>query len=233
VRVIIAEDVALYRDMLRQTLLDGGLEVVGEAGTADEVVALVDAGPPDIVLLDIRMPPTFTDDGLRAALRIRQRHPGVAVLLLSNYGEVEYAVRLVRELGDRVGYLHKERTAGAAELLDAIGRVVNGGLVIDPDVVARLIRRPRVDSPLTQLTVRELETLGLMAEGHSNVAVARRMRIAVSTVEKHVTAVFRKLALSPDGDIGIANDNARVHAVLTYLRHTGRIRPSQVESAIP
>jgi DNA-binding NarL/FixJ family response regulator len=226
VRVIIAEDVGLYREMLRQTLVGNGLEVVGEAGCADEVVALVDAGPPDIVLLDIRMPPTFTDDGLRAALRIRERHQDVAVLLLSNYGEVAYAVRLVQELGDKVGYLHKERTASARELLDAIGRVVAGGVIIDPEVVARLIRRPRVDSLLEQLTARELEALALMAEGHSNATLARQMRITVSTVEKHVTAVFRKLALSPAGDIPVSSDNARVRAVLTYLRHTGRIQAS-------
>jgi DNA-binding NarL/FixJ family response regulator len=224
VRVIIAEDVGLYREMLVHTLTGNGLEVVGQAGCVDEVVALVDTTSADIVLLDIRMPPTFTDDGLRAALRIRERHPDMAVLLLSNYGEVAYAIRLVQELGDKVGYLHKERTATARELLDAINRVVAGGVIIDPDVVARLIRRPRADSMLDQLTAREMEALALMAEGHSNAALAKLMRIAMSTVEKHVTAVFRKLALSPDADGPVSSDNARVRAVLTYLRHTGRIQ---------
>jgi DNA-binding NarL/FixJ family response regulator len=229
-RVTIAEDVGLYRDMLCQTLTGNGHEVIGRARTAEETVALVDADPPDVVLLDIRMPPTFTDDGLRAAVQIRARHQSLPVMLLSSYGEVDYAVRLVQELGDGVGYLLKERTASARDLLDAIDRVVCGGVIIDPDVVAKLINRPRVDNPLDRLTERELAVLAHMAEGCSNSAVAKRLRIATSTVEKHATAVFRKLALSSDADNGsdtdkvVVNDNARVAAVLAYLRHTGRIR---------
>jgi len=222
VRVIVAEDVGLYRDMLVGTLAGAGLAVTGQAGTADEAVALVDSDPPDVVLMDIRMPPTYTDDGVRAALRIRSRHPGVAVVLLSQHGEAEYAVQLVRELERGVGYVLKERVAGAPELLDVIRRVAGGGVVIDPDVVMRLIRRPRVDDPLSQLTERERETLALMAEGHSNAAIATRMGIAVSTVEKHATSVFHKLATNLDG-AELAGDNARVRAVLTYLQHTGRI----------
>jgi DNA-binding NarL/FixJ family response regulator len=224
VRVIIAEDAGLYREMLLQTLTGHGFEVVGTAGSADEAVALADATSPDLALLDIRMPPTYTDDGLRAALRIRARQPRVAVLLLSSYGEVEYAVQLVRELPDRVGYLLKERTAGAAELVDAIRRVVAGGVHIDPDVVARLMRRPRADNPLGRLSERELQALALMAEGQSNTAIARSMRIEVSTVEKHVTAVFRKLPL--DFSTATGAENARVCAVLTYLRHTGQLAPA-------
>jgi DNA-binding NarL/FixJ family response regulator len=223
VRVIVAEDVGLYREMLVETLSGGGYVVAGQAGSADEVVALVDADPPDAVLLDIRMPPTYTDDGVRAALRIRERHPGVAVVLLSQHGEAEYAVQLVRELGSGVGYLLKERTASARELLDAIGRVAAGGVVIDPEVVTRLIRRPRAGDPLAELTQREREALALMAEGHSNAAIAGKMRIAMSTVEKHVTSVFHKLATSADPDGAAGGDNARVRAVLTYLQHTGRI----------
>jgi DNA-binding NarL/FixJ family response regulator len=220
VRVILAEDVGLYRDLLRQTLTAAGIEVIGEAGQLDEAVALADADPPDAALLDIRMPPSFTDEGLRAALRIRARHPSVAVLLLSSYGEVEYAVQLVDELTNGVGYLLKERTASAADLVDALRRVAAGGVVIDPDVVTRLIRTPRLDNPLTRLTDRELETLGLIAEGLSNAAVAGRLRIQLSTVEKHVGAVFRKLVLGPEPG---RDDNARVRAVLAYLRHTGRL----------
>jgi DNA-binding NarL/FixJ family response regulator len=220
--VIIAEDAGLYRDMLAQTLTAAGLTVIGTAGSADQAVALVRADEPDVVLLDIRMPPTFTDDGVRAAVRIRDHHGTLPVLLLSSYGEVEYAVELVERIPSRVGYLSKERTTSARELLDAIDRVVAGGVVIDPDVVARLLRRRRA-SPLDELTPREREALGLMAEGHSNATLARRMGVAVSTVEKHVTAVFRKLALAWDGDDPGGSENARVRAVLTYLRHTGRL----------
>jgi DNA-binding NarL/FixJ family response regulator len=223
VRVIVAEDVGLYREMLVETLAGAGFEVMGQAASADEVIALVDAEPPDVVLLDIRMPPTHTDDGVRAAIQIRSRHPDVAVVLLSQHGEADYAVELVQALERGVGYLLKERTASAAELVDAIRRVAAGGVVIDPEVVARLIRRPRPDDPLRELTERERETLALMAEGCSNAEIGRRMRIAVSTVEKHVTSVFHKLATSLDGDGVAAGDNARVRAVLTYLRHTGRM----------
>src|SRR5262249_22286371 len=176
------------------TLAGAGLDVTAQAAGADEVVAMADADPPDVVLLDIRMPPTHTDDGVRAALRIRERHPDVGVVLLSQHGEAEYAVELVEKLERGVGYLLKERTASARELLDAIRRVAAGGVLIDPDVVTRLIRRPRVEDPLAGLTDREREALALMAEGHSNAAIAERMRIAVSTVEKHVTSVFHKLA---------------------------------------
>lgn len=221
-RVIVAEDVGLYREMLAETLAGAGLEVAGQAAGADEVVALVDADPPDVVLLDIRMPPTYTDDGVRAAIRIRAAHPDVAVVLLSQHGEAEYAVQLVRELERAVGYVLKERTASARELLEVIERVAAGGVVIDSEVVTRLIRRPRVEDPLADLTEREREALALMAEGYSNAAIARRMGIAVSTVEKHATSVFHKLAANLDeGDL--AGDNARVRAVLTYLQHTGRI----------
>jgi len=222
--VIVAEDSGLYRDMLVRTLTACGLDVVGQSGSADEVVELVDAGPPDVVLLDIRMPPTHTDDGLQAARRIRARHPEVAVVLLSQHGEVEYAVELVRELACGVGYLLKERTTSAGELLEAIERVAAGGVIIDPEVVTRLIRRPRAENPLEDLTERELEALALMAEGHSNSAIAKRMRISTSTVEKHATAVFHKLAMSPEGDGPTGSDNARVRAVLTYLRHTGQMK---------
>jgi len=223
VRVVVAEDAGLIRDMLCRTITEAGLVVTGAAGSADEVVTIVDAAPPDVVLLDIRMPPTFTDDGLRAALRIRASHPEVAVLLLSSYGEVEYATRLVEHLSGRVGYLSKERTASTADLLDAINRVVAGGVVIDPEVVSLLLRRRRTANPLDGLTDREVETLRLMAQGHSNQAIARRMAIAVSTVEKHVTAVFRKLSLAFADDEPGSGDNARVRAVLTYLRHTGQL----------
>lgn len=223
-RVIVAEDVGLYREMLVHTLTSNGIEVVAQAVRGEEVLGLVEAHGPDVVVLDIRMPPTFTDEGLRTAVRIRQRWPEVAVVLLSNYGEVEYAVELVNELTDSVGYLLKERVASTDDLLEAIDKVAHGGVVIDPEVVTRLIRRPRARNPLRELTTRELETLALMAEGHSNAAIARRMRIAVSTVEKYASSVFGKLAVDSDLDRPAPDDNARVRAVLTYLRHSGNHR---------
>lgn len=221
-RVIIAEDVGLYRDMLAQTLTGGGFDVVGVAADGGEAVAVADATRPDLALLDIRMPPAYSDEGIRAAKRIRAAHPGTGLVLLSSYGEVEYAMELAETLTHGFGYLLKESTTSARDLVDALTRVAADGVVIDPGVVASLLRRPRVASPLGQLTEREAEALGLMAEGHSNTAIARRMRITVSTVEKYVTAVFRKLTLSPDTGGG---DNARVQAVLVYLRHTGRLTP--------
>jgi DNA-binding NarL/FixJ family response regulator len=224
VRVIVAEDVGLYREMLVHTLTSNGIEVVGQAVSGEETLTLVAANLPDVVVLDIRMPPTFTDEGLRMAVRIRRQWPDIAVVLLSNYGEVEYAVELVNELTDKVGYLLKERVASTYELLEAIDKVAHGGVVIDPEVVTRLIKRPRAENPLRELTARELETLALMAEGHSNAAIARRMRIAVSTVEKYASAVFGKLAVGGDLDRPAGDDNARVRAVLTYLRHSGNHR---------
>jgi DNA-binding NarL/FixJ family response regulator len=226
-RLIVADDSGLYRDLLVQTLTGNGHEVVGETGRADEAIILADRERPDVVLLDIRMPPTHTDDGLRAALHIREHHPGVGVVLLSHHGEVEYAVRLVQAAGDRAGYLLKERATGARELLDAIERVASGGLVIDPDIVTRLMSRPRLDNPLSSLTERELQTLALMAEGRANGAIARVMNITLSTVEKHATAVFRKLGLAPDAGSTVGPENARVRAVLTYLRHTGKLPPER------
>jgi len=169
-RVVLADDSGLFRDLLARTLADGGHQVVGVAGGADEVLGLVNATGPDVVVMDIRMPPTCTDDGLQAALRLRARHPQVGVVLLSQHGEVDYAMRLVAGVPDRVGYLLKERATGARELLDALERVAAGGAVIDPDLVARMLTRPRVANPLDKLTERERETLALMAEGFGNAA---------------------------------------------------------------
>ncbi len=223
-QVIVAEDVGLYREMLVHTLTGNGIEVVGQATDGEQVLELVAAHAPDVVLLDIRMPPTFTDEGLRAAVRIRRQWPDVAVVMLSNYGEVEYALELVNELTDSVAYLLKERVASAYQLLEAIDKVAHGGVVIDPEVVTRLIKRPRANNPLHELTGRELEALALMAEGHSNAAIARRMRIAVSTVEKYASSVFGKLAVGSDLERPFGDDNVRVRAVLTYLRHSGNYR---------
>jgi DNA-binding NarL/FixJ family response regulator len=217
--VIVADDSGLYRDLLTHTLTSYGQEVVAEVGTADGLVAMVESTPCDAVLTDIRMPPTFTDDGLRACVQIRQRRPGIGVVLLSHHGEVDYAMRLLQEVPDRVGYLLKESATSALELLDALDRVVAGGVVMDPSLVARLMNQPRPDNPLEALTNREAEVLSLMAEGLGNVAIARAIHVTLSTVEKHATSVFRKLAI----EVGESRENARVSAVLRYLRHTGRL----------
>lgn len=217
-RVILAEDEPLYRELLVHMLASNGFEVIAQAGGLDEVIALTDADPPDLVLLDIRMPPSHTDEGVRAALQIRARHPQVALVLLSQYGEVEYATQIAQELGTRAGYLSKQRATGIEALLDAIGRVLNGELMIDSEVIAKLLQRRRVDNPLDRLTERELETLALIAEGRSNAAVAQRMHITVAAVERYISNIRQKL------DLRLArNDSARVLLVLTYLRHTGQL----------
>jgi DNA-binding NarL/FixJ family response regulator len=164
-RVIVAEDSGLYRGLLVRLLSGSGFAVTGEAASAEELLVRVDADPPDLVLVDIRMPPTWTDDGLRAALSIRQRHPQVAIVVLSQYGEAEYATQLAQGLGGRAGYLLKERATGITELLDTVNRVVAGELVIDPLVVEQLLKRPRAPNPLERLSQRERQTLQLMAEG--------------------------------------------------------------------
>jgi DNA-binding NarL/FixJ family response regulator len=223
-RVTVADDSGLYRDLVAQTLRAEG-HTVSTAGSATELLSVVEATGPEVVLADIRMPPTYTDDGLRAAMLIRERHPGIGVVLLSNHRTVAYAMQVVETLRERAGYLLKERATGARELLDTLERVAAGGLVIDPDIVAVLIGQQRPDNPLRLLTDREQETLKLMAEGLGNGAIARQMRVTVSTVEKHATALFRKLGLSPEPGGPVSADNARVRAVLTYLRHSGRLQP--------
>jgi DNA-binding NarL/FixJ family response regulator len=216
VRVIVADDSGLFRDLLGQLLQGHGHRVVAQAASATELATAVDSVPCDLVLTDIRMPPTHTDDGLRASLSLHGRHPGVGVILLSQHGELEYAEQLIQAIPRGVGYLLKERATSARELLDAIDRVAAGAVVFDPDLVTRLIARPRADNPLHELTPRETEVLALMAEGLGNHAIAKRLRLSRSTVEKHASAIFRKLRL----DVEDAGDNARVRAVLSYLRHS-------------
>jgi DNA-binding NarL/FixJ family response regulator len=169
------------------------------------------------------MPPTYTDDGLRAARSIRARHPRIAVVVLTQHGEAEYATQLAQELGDRAGYLLKERATSVEELLATIERVVAGELVIDPEVVRTILRRPRIRNPLDELTVRERQTLSLVAEGRSTASIATELHIGVATVETHVASVRRKLGLHADPGGGAAS--ARVVTVLTYLRHAGRLVP--------
>ena len=211
-RVVICEDSALFRKGLALLLADLGVDVT-EVSAAAELHARMPAIGPDAVIVDIRMPPTFTDEGLIAAARIRRDHPRVGVLVLSTYAETAYAARLVEIGPTGVGYLLKDRVDDAATVRDALQRVVRGETVIDPEIVSRLLVRHREHDPLDRLTARERDVLTLMAEGRSNAAIARRLRLTDKTVESHIAAVFGKLGLQPATD-----DNRRVLAVLTWLR---------------
>jgi len=212
-RVVIAEDEALMREGLAGLLTAAGLEVVGRGGTPDELLAQVARLEPDAAIVDIRMPPTHTDEGLVAAERIRDDHPAVAVLVLSNYLESRYAMRLLQDHPESVGYLLKERVSDVAVLVDALRRITDGECVLDPTIVKRLVTRPREPGPLSELTEREREVLGLIAEGHSNQAISARLFLSQKTVETHIRQIFQKLGLGDTPDY-----HRRVLAVLTYLR---------------
>ena len=212
-RVVIAEDAVLLREGLRRVLTDAGLEVAGVAGDAAQLLQLVAAQRPGLVLADIRMPPTQTTEGLEAAVEIRRRWPGTAVIVLSQHVETEHLFELLAGDGRGIGYVLKERVADIGQFTGAIRRVAAGESVIDPQVVARLVARPRQDSPLQTLTERELAVLALMAEGRSNQAIAAQLFMSPKTVETHVGNMFAKLGLLP-----AAEDHRRVLAVLTYLR---------------
>jgi DNA-binding NarL/FixJ family response regulator/class 3 adenylate cyclase len=212
-RVAVADDSVLLREGVVRVLKESGFAVTAQVGDADALVAAVDDDPPDLCVTDIRMPPTYTDEGLRAAHRIRAQHPEVGVLLLSQYVETTFAVELVSAGAARLGYLLKDRVANVQEFTDAVRRVGSGGSVIDPEVVSLLVGRARVASPLDDLTGREKDVLGLMAEGRSNVAIAERLHLSVKSVEGHVRNIFGRLGLDDTPD-----DHRRVLAVLTYLR---------------
>jgi DNA-binding NarL/FixJ family response regulator len=203
----------LIRSGLARLLTDADVEVVGEAADADSLVRAVALEGPDVAIVDIRMPPTHTDEGLTAAHRIRDSYPGTAVVLLSQYLEVRYAERLLAEQPGGLGYLLKERVSDIAVLVDALHRVVDGECVLDPTIVARLMEKRRPDSPLNRLTPREKETLTHMAEGRSNAGIAHVMGVSERTVEAWTAQVFLKLDLAPSPDA-----NRRVLAVLTFLR---------------
>jgi DNA-binding NarL/FixJ family response regulator len=212
-RAVIAEDSVLLREGLARLLADGGVEVVAQAGDGPGLVAAVDAYRPDLAIVDVRMPPTHTDEGLRAALEVRERVPSTAILVLSQYVEERYAAELLAGGARGVGYLLKDRVADVGEFLAAVRRVGEGGAAIDPEVVAQLLGRRRRNDPLDGLSARELEVLALMAEGRSNAAVADRLVITEGAVEKHISSIFAKLGLP-----AAAADHRRVLAVLTYLR---------------
>ncbi len=212
-RVVVADDVMLTRAGIARLLREAGIDVVAEAENADDLLRHVRLARPDAVIVDIRMPPTHTDEGLVAAQQIRSNHPSVGVLVLSQYVEPSYALRLLEEHPERVGYLLKERVFDVAILIDALRRIADGETVVDPTIVARLVGRGRRDDPLATLTARERQVLELVAEGLSNKAIASRLYVTERTVEAHSKQIFLKLRLptSPDS-------HRRVLAVLAFLR---------------
>ena len=214
IRVVIAEDSVLLREGLVRLLDEAGFEVVGAVGSGEDLLRIAGEVRPDVAIVDIRMPPTHTDEGLRAAAALRARYgDAIGVLVLSQYVEVAYADQLIESDARGTGYLLKDRVADVAEIADAVRRVARGGSVIDPSLVAQLLRRRRRPDPLVDLTERETEVLGLMAEGRSNAAVAERLVISLKTIETHIASIFSKLGLEPEPD-----DHRRVLAVLAYLR---------------
>ena len=212
-RVVIAEDLALLRDGLTRLLTESGFEVVAAVEDGPGLVRAVMGHKPDVCVVDVRLPPTFTDEGVRAALEARMRMPGLPVLVLSQYVERTYAAELLSDGRGGVGYLLKDRVADVREFVDAVRRVAEGGSALDPSIVSRMVGRRRGDDPLSDLTPREKEVLELMAEGRSNKAIAEQLVVTERAVEKHVTSIFGKLRLPASSE-----DHRRVLAVLAFLR---------------
>jgi len=213
VRVVIAEDSVLLREGLERLLTENGLEVVGSCQTGDDLLLKARSYAPDVAIVDIRLPPTHNDEGMRAALELRARQPEVGVLVLSQYVELGLALKLLSESAEGAGYLLKDRISDVQEFVGAVRRVAAGGSAIDPIIVSTLLSRRRSDDPLERLTPREREVLELMAEGRSNQGIAERLVITLRAVEKYVSSIFGKLGLPSTG-----SDSRRVLAVLLYLR---------------
>ena len=213
IRVVIADDSVLLREGVARLLEEYGFEVAGQAGDAEDLLRKVGAHKPDVAVIDVRMPPTHTDEGLRAAHTIRREFPGTGVLVLSQYVEEAYALELLSQSTESTGYLLKDRVADVDSFTDAVRRVANGGSALDPEVVALLLGRRRREDPLQSITPREREVLALMAEGRSNAAIAEALVVTERAVEKHVTSIFSKLDLTPT-----VEDHRRVLAVLAYLK---------------
>lgn len=211
-RVVVAEDSMLIREGLARLLTEAGFEVVGKAGSAEELLLKVRSYAPDVAITDIRMPPTQTDEGLRAAQEIREKHPRTGVLVLSQHVEPRYAMRLLADSAEGLGYLLKDRVVDLDEFASAIRRIASGGSALDTTVIAQLMGRQRPDNPLHELSPREREVLEQMAQGRSNQAIAEQLYVTVASVEKHVTSIFSKLGLSASGA-----DHRRVLAVLRFL----------------
>jgi DNA-binding NarL/FixJ family response regulator len=212
-RVVIAEDLALLRDGLERLLRDNGFDVVGAVQDGDSLVRTIAAERPDIAIVDIRLPPTFRDEGLRAALELRQRAPETAILIVSQYVEHTYANELLADGRGGIGYLLKDRIMDVNDFVEAVRRVANGGTALDPEVVSQLISRQRKGGPLDALTPREREVLSLMAEGRSNAGIAAQLVLTVGAVEKHIASILGKLRIPPS-----ESDHRRVLAVVTYLQ---------------
>jgi DNA-binding NarL/FixJ family response regulator len=212
-RVALAEDSVLLREGMARLLQEAGFEVLWQAGDADDLLRKVRADAPDVAIVDIRMPPTFSDEGLQAAHVLAESNPDIGVLTLSQYVDTDYAMELIANGGRGRGYLLKDRVMDLEEFAEAVRRVAKGGSVIDPDVVSALVERRREPSPLDELTDRERDVLRLMAEGRSNQAIGAQMFLSAKTIEAHIRAIFMKLGLEPAPD-----DHRRVLAVLTYLR---------------
>jgi DNA-binding NarL/FixJ family response regulator len=213
VRVVIAEDGVLLREGVARLLSENGLDVVGTCETAEDLLLKVRSYAPDVAIVDIRLPPTHNDEGLRAALEIREKHPSVGVLVLSQYVEVGLAMKLLADSAEGAGYLLKDRVSDVTEFVGAVRRVANGGSAIDPIIVSTLLSKRRSDDPLAELTPREREVLELMAEGRSNQGIADKLVISLRAVEKYVSSIFTKLGLPTSG-----SESRRVLAVLVYLR---------------
>jgi serine/threonine-protein kinase PknK len=211
-RVVLADDAALIRGAVAQLLEDGGVEVLAQVGTPIQLLAAIEEHQPDVALVDIRMPPSYTDEGIRAALEIRQRFPEVGILLLSTHVEVEEAVDLFSSAARRVGYLLKDSVSDLDELVDALTRIAEGGTVLDSKLVVELLDQRRRTDPLEALTPREREVLALMAEGRSNAGIAKMLWVTEGAVEKHIKSIFAKLGLPATTD-----DHRRVLAVVTFL----------------
>jgi DNA-binding NarL/FixJ family response regulator len=211
-RVVLAEDNALLRDGIGLVLSEYGVDVVAAVDNADDLLAAVAAHGPDLAIVDVRMPPGHTDEGVRAAIDIRTHHPGTAVLVFSQWVETDYARQLLTEQPAGIGYLLKDRIVGTEQFVDAARRVASGGTALDPEVVRQLLARPALDQGLSRLSRRERDILGRIAEGRSNPAIADELHLAVRSVEKHVTSIFTKLDLPP-----AASDHRRVLAVLRFL----------------
>ena len=212
-RVVVADDSVLLREGVTRVLQEGGFEVVASVGDGDALKRAVAAEKPDVAVVDVRMPPTHTDEGSRAAEQIRERYPDVGVLMLSQVVEPQHALRLFGERPEGFGYLLKDRVLDVDEFLDAVKRVARGGTAIDPEVVSRLVGRPREEDPIADLSPREREVLALMAEGRSNAGICAKLCLSPKTVETHVNSIFNKLRLTQAPD-----DHRRVLAVLAYLR---------------
>lgn len=215
-RILICEDSALLREGLVRVLEDAGHTVVAALADASRLDETADQTSPDLCILDVRLPPTWTDEGIRAALALRSRHPALALLVLSQYVEERYAADLIAASTGSLGYLLKDRVADVSDFLEAVDRIAGGATVLDPEVVAQLLSRRARDTRMQRLTDREASVLALIAEGRSNQAIARSLHVSEGSVEKHITAVFQKLGLEPD-----ESGNRRVLAALAHIEHGG------------